>query len=886
MKTALQKDYLDPAAKGVIITPRRTPNPVTQQGTLKGPLSQIPHLLGSHRYQTWNEQSERYEDLSIDQLLRHRRQFVATSKKIVRVNNGIIITPIEIAIKDLRLMRIRCNFFIQLQPIDERLLFVANNFDRKFSAEFYERAEQDLEEILARVRTEEGAEQADGLLQYLQGQSSELDNVQNLRLLLRGDEEAQQEYKLLVEGAQERLENLIFRLQEEAISTQSRMARQLPNQNERVELSNSEAMRYRNIDLPDFVEDILKTNEIYEETARDLQKTDFTVLPTPPLLNLDSLVEPPHISGLAAKTFVGPLTFLLNYNASDLRDTSNLAESKCHSYDCDELKYFGLTAAGRLYRATEEGRKESSAKFHGSIKHMTNMSVDTLIETQRKLDTRYQRDHHVHSQTINFVNLHGLEYVSLTDQDLKSVDPECESIYSGYFLDNCYTTDNKRRILSEDFIGHFNKVNFLDIGGPLIKEKIDANAIEEIIETGQLTPGQIATFCHLMIEKAFENQDRKWYDSFNGAFFGSTYTPYGRLKEACTENASNNSERGSLLVERKYLISKIGDHHYLGGKQMNVNVGSNISMQRAHSYGETYGINFLYLSQFLVGRFLHDQMGAIRAVREFGSRRDHTEGTSIGKQTFLVMQMGTFDIELKEYEKCAVVRWDPRIFVPTLHDLVGDKAFDFNYPGGYFLCTGRIEKAKPVAVRENFYYFTQHFTDGDMLDEGNIYNHPWLLSLRGVQEVSFFLSQLEKDNFVLVNLGDRVINHFAWPINRLVEVYMKTLPTFPKMYSLIDDGSVSTEETSYPHRNTSNTSLLDWSGIDDIDDPDNLEVTNSLYTALPGISEAIPIKEANEDLHPIINQLNKLDQGYQELVERYRERSSQILFDKKPEEDQ
>ena len=48
---------------------------------------------------------------------------------------------------------------------------------------------------------------------------------------------------------------------------------------------------------------------------------------------------------------------------------------------------------------------------------------------------------------------------------------------------------------------------------------------------------------------------------------------------------------------------------------------------------------------------------------------------------------------------------------------------------GLLICSAREsdkKDPKPMAIREHYYYFTQHFTDGDMLDPANLYNHPWL----------------------------------------------------------------------------------------------------------------------------------------------------------------
>jgi hypothetical protein len=58
------------------------------------------------------------------------------------------------------------------------------------------------------------------------------------------------------------------------------------------------------------------------------------------------------------------------------------------------------------------------------------------------------------------------------------------------------------------------------------------------------------------------------------------------------------------------------------------------------------------------------------------------------------------------------------------------------------ICTGDIEKST-TPITEKYYYFTQHFTQGDMLDNGDLLNHPWLLALRGERDYANFVSLLK-----------------------------------------------------------------------------------------------------------------------------------------------
>ena len=122
-----------------------------------------------------------------------------------------------------------------------------------------------------------------------------------------------------------------------------------------------------------------------------------------------------------------------------------------------------------------------------------------------------------------------------------------------------------------------------------------------------------------------------------------------------------------------------------------------------------------------------------------------------------------------------------------------------------------------MPIRENFYYFTQHFTEGDMLDSGDLANHPWLKAIRGKTDMWRFLAKIRNqdmsvrgkektipyakyleqmgiDRKYLRSKGHKVGFRTQrgdlkmgdeWPIYQLVKAYHGTVPTFPGVYSSI-----------------------------------------------------------------------------------------------------
>jgi len=102
---------------------------------------------------------------------------------------------------------------------------------------------------------------------------------------------------------------------------------------------------------------------------------------------------------------------------------------------------------------------------------------------------------------------------------------------------------------------------------------------------------------------------------------------------------------------------------------------------------------------------------------------------------------------------------------------------------GIMVCDGKLNE-KPEKVIENYYYITQHFTAGDMLDDGNLLNHVWLLPLRGTNDFNNFMYSV---NAKPINSKGELIDEddrFSYPNVRLRENYNQILPSFPGMYTV------------------------------------------------------------------------------------------------------
>ena len=199
-------------------------------------------------------------------------------------------------------------------------------------------------------------------------------------------------------------------------------------------------------------------------------------------------------------------------------------------------------------------------------------------------------------------------------------------------------------------------------------------------------------------------------------------------------------------------------------------------------------------------------------------------GTSIQSGVFLVTQQADFDLELGEYERCLVVRFHPfflremldkkdELFKPDFDD---EKDFQSL---GVMICSGKKENCLPV--KERYYYVTQHFTEGDMLDMADLHNHPWMLQLRGKRDFMTFTTLIggremeyvdNMDNVLSQTLGDslsdmkignyhkikdenkasrfQVVNRqtdIDWSQKELSRAYFEVLPTFPGLYTMYEE---------------------------------------------------------------------------------------------------
>lgn len=310
-----------------------------------------------------------------------------------------------------------------------------------------------------------------------------------------------------------------------------------------------------------------------------------------------------------------------------------------------------------------------------------------------------------------------------------------------------------------------------------------------------------------------------------------------KILNSCVQQSEN-----AISMERKYKINQTGRYYYLGGKSLNINLGQSTGISHSSSTSRNLSVSPSDIIQGLAKPFTgngiaKDIFGSWSWSYSKGSSYSASAGTSINQGTFLVMQNAEFDVELTNYEQCVVTRWSepmvrmyPKVFTGSLFDYGEEESevLGRKLRSGFMICSGE-EETEPIAIRETYYYFTQHFVEGDMQDRNDIHNHPWLLQLRGLREYETFLAaaksdhvQAEKEDkrtvhaFELVKWSDMVksdlqsvtrpslsdegydkfdrLKKHSWPLTQLVRTYRRISPTFPGLYTQLDRAAYTSEQ--------------------------------------------------------------------------------------------
>ncbi len=620
-------------------------------------------------------------------------EYIAAVKKLVRVQHGQIITPLELSMEDLRLMRIRSNFLVQLQTVDEEKLKLNNNLSIR------DITPAKVERLLADIRNKKEKE-----------------------------------------------------LNKKHRSTVGKVEKYDKNLNEKLEGN-----------------------------------------------DLDLLIE--EDSGLASRTFVGPLVFLSNKFYTNVRPTDDLEEIECRTMDCNALS--------KEEKVPLFEQDINISKYHGSVKHLANSSVDDLISRMNVLENNKLNKKKYLSLLSNYLDAFKMNFVSLSGEVLKKIEgfnPDTgRATCLSDDIDECLVETDHRSINYNLFTSYLTDLRN--------KQILSKSQLRKFVKTAKLPKNGELALCRFWIN--YMMGDRVGFrlpkDRIrNHARHNFIKFHRSRLLTYC-RNTARKDINNVFTIARHLRTEEIGDYLFLGGKSLNLNVGSDFSLSygESMSFGATVKVDPLGWIKAIPSK-VASIVGGIFGFDfswKAGESASYKQGTAVSSGTYLVMQRATFDIQFKKFRRCIELRIRPsffekyRSFERYFSKMKKQQKF-LALTEGVFICDGKVESSDEY-FRERYYYFTQHFTEGDMLDKGNLVNAPWLLALRGEREYSNFVTLLKAnpventeaprlphqyiDTFLqnpgLVHSAKRkVVNIAELPLSQINEAYLRVLPTFPGVY--------------------------------------------------------------------------------------------------------
>lgn len=747
MKVAIQKDYLDPADKGNSLMPGRD---------RKGDVTTV---IRSTRKPT-------------------EKHFITVVKKLVRVNSGEINTPVEFAMQDLRLMRIRSQFLVELEPIDEQQLHLANVLIGRNQAIM-----RDIEKTREMKDEERRAYIAD--------------------------------YRAKTEGL---LAKLKAKLTTEAGGLMD------PDKIGSLELDPDSMKQFR------LNTDSLKP--LLDEMEKTLRLNDFTIADTAPGVSFDKFIE--EDAGLKKRTFVGPIIFLSNAYSDDLRPTDilQLDDGRCLTSDCDELK--AREAEGKKFRNAYD-----TSKYFGSVAHLAGVQVDDLIAAYLSDREQYKTLMPAISSLANFADLYNLQLVMLSGEQLTKVNWACSGT-----VESCTQPAGQAQLGGQALVDRLNS----SVGQMADLNRIRDSLMETVIPRRDWPAMEMArpvTLANLKaLSLASQDIERpslqpislplgerlcRFYASDLSRLFPTEFRRSemtNQVYSMCFRSLlASRTRQSPFALDYKVRVFSTGEYVFKGGKQMNLNVGANFNLNHSTDFKVSTGagVNFADFIPMIGALGRRGMPGggekgldfskpfSIKLGADLGSSRSRSDGTGISESTYLVMQSANFAIQLSEYERCTIVKMGPQL----LQQISSDLQYYFRTDEeksqlaravhrGLMVCSGEHEK-KAMPVTESYYYFTQHFTEGDMLDQADLYNHPWLLAMRGVRDFATFVHLIRAQEFSLFQPFTKIVDKAGWPLDQLVDAYRAVVPTFPGLYTVLKPGEGLKE---YPFDQTADEAFV------------------------------------------------------------------------------
>lgn len=753
-----------------------------------------------------------------------QKTFVDVVKKLVKVEYGQIITPIELTVRNLSLKRIRAQLLLQIEPVDLDKL--------KLVDMMLKRGEIDQDHALARAYNfASNRVNISRLNRYIKNNQIDFAELTDRHGSIK---KAWNEIETGVKKEQRDADDKILTVFDSVAAAR-----------ENARSSQGISLERFNEGAPFTIDESFLGGVIKEDSHLELNSRD----------NVDEVVwhgDTAENKGLVSRTFVGPIQLLSSRFGPPVRATDGID--------------------GDIYYEKGNGHT-------GSSDDLANVKIADLEALKRETERKYKIEKKYESLLFNFTDRYNLDFASLgyREEKLKSITVDTkERLMSECDLEN-FERDCLR-IATRNNLGYnkmmrymrFSNINHLINHGfnfdevEKIQKVIDEGSVvsinrrgvktidqdfdkfgrqnlKNLIRRGETSRGLAYRMCYYFTFHNFnESLNGKW-----GTYHPSTNSRRSRpvsLKDAnrddlievfkdCAEKASKNFS-DIFVINRQLRVHEIDkeDTRFVTGKSLNMNTGSNFGFSSGTRLDTSFsagGSPTKFLDSLLKGfeKWIPG-ISLVTGVATSAVNIDYRSssgvsdgvgsGTSVSTGVYLVVQRATFDIFFKSYELCSTIRMRPeyidRTVYPKIFKGLDNESFKAAATRGLFLCNGDRQRSGNIASREYFYYFAQHFTAGDMLDDQDLRNHPWLLLLRGERDFLNFIENIKayrpedkekaedpkflaglyknlaemhlKDEQLFNNNPAADVSLGQWPIEQLINAYKNVLPTFPGIYNL------------------------------------------------------------------------------------------------------
>lgn len=791
------------------------------------------------------------------------KEFVTAKSILVRVTDGLIIHPVELSMKDLRLMRIRSNFLVQLETVDESTVVAHTEIKSEYK--------KYITDSLAQYRADREAERASTVNQEsdeaIDDDRADLDALVGARARAK-----RSNLEILWRREVERLSSGGTIISDFAVNM-GELQSMIDGFDNDMQFPEMQRL-YPKLTIDRFNQ-LRERYQFYKKVARN----DFTEVGLPDCDRVNCNDFRDMESGLKSRTFVGPVIFLSNSYKDAVRATDNLDEARCH----EEIPGVDVTLAkldpterrlldyetSLLTNESESllGLRSNNAyrynKYFNSLRQFCTrdkvdaagnktgiefypMQVDDLIDQGKVLQKDYANKMKALATPYNFVSVYDLDFVSFGGEKLKKLNDRLTDDCLKNDVTACMSTTDERTLSADTLVKMANvdldkRINNV-FRWPIIDAPLNrAPKTAEDIKAALFSPGKnidtSATICSMLASAAAErvHQLKPQFSAKQAAYFGQL--AFG----SCM-----GQQGGGYQRERKLRIYDTGEYVFKGGLQLNFNVTASFGIGRSAS--TSAGMDYLDMGAAAVGGAGLIFGGPMAALAGFGAvkaaitllkpfdlkqsvSQNESTGTNISEGTYLVSQVAKFQIPLKSWEECSVVRFRPEAVKGVIdqlgwigtnfpqedldlrYEMIGmpgkmtdlqKSVFSLSMSRGFFICSG-VPRNDVRNVEELYFYFTQHFTEGDMLDQADLYNHPWLLSLRGLRDFSAFVAMIRGQEvgdirqfvddvsktvapFMFGEKETHESDKAGWAWDHMQNTYKATLPSFPGLYTVLEEG--------------------------------------------------------------------------------------------------